>query len=78
MRGPTASLLAQARAFRYGDVEGVANLELSYGLLARVQDRDEDLIAIADGSDASWANSDDGDLNHDPGVVSNALQVSAE
>jgi hypothetical protein len=90
VRAPAVSLLlalcavsaiaapAQARPFRYGEIEGVANLELSYGLLARVQDRDEDLIAIVNGGDASSANFDDGDLNYDQGIVSNALQVSGE
>ncbi len=69
---------AQARPFRYGEIEGVANLELSYGLLARVQDRDEDLIAIVDGGSANSAGFDDGDLNYDQGIVSNALQINAE
>jgi hypothetical protein len=54
-----------------------ANLEF-FSFLARVEDRDEDLIAIASGGDASSANFDDGDLNYDQGVVSNALQVSGE
>lgn len=69
---------ARAEPFKYGEVEGVANLELSYGLLARVEDRDEDLIAIVNGGNARSANFDDGDLNYDQGVASNELQVSAE
>ena len=69
---------AYARPFQFGEVEGVANLEFSYGLLLRVEDRDEDLVAIANGGDASSANFDDGDLNYDPGLVSNALQLSGE
>ena len=90
MRGAAASLLlalctawtlpapARAEPFQYGELEGVANLELSYGVLARVQDRDEDLVAIVNGGHSSSANLDDGDLNYDQGVVSNELQVSAE
>ena len=69
---------AQARPFQYGDVEGVANIDLSYGVLARVEDRDDDLIAIANGGHAASANFDDGDLNYDRGLVSNTLQVSGE
>lgn len=89
MRRPAAPLLlalfalaiapsARARPFQLGEVEGVANLELSYGVLARTEDRDEDLIAIANGGGARSANFDDGDLNYDQGLVSNALQVSGE
>jgi hypothetical protein len=73
--GPSPAL---ARLFQIGEVEGVANLELSYGLLARVEDRDPDLVAIANGGSAESANFDDGDLNYDEGIVSNVLQASAE
>ena len=89
MRRPTAPLLlalfalaiapsARAEPFKYGEVEGVANLELSYGVLARVEDRDEDLVAIVNGGEARSANFDDGNLNYDQGVVANELQVSGE
>ncbi len=69
---------ALARPFKIGEVEGVADLELSYGLLARVQDRDDDLVAIANGGTAASANFDDGDLNYDKGIVSNMVQADAE
>lgn len=67
---------AAARVFEVGEVEGTANLELSYGLLARVEGRDPELIAIANGGRAESANSDDGDLNYDEGVASNTIQAS--
>ena len=67
-----------ARPFRIGEVEGVANVQLSYGLLARVEDRDPDLVAIANGGNAESANFDDGDLNYDEAVASNMLQASGE
>jgi hypothetical protein len=69
---------AGARTFQLGPVEGTANLEISYGLLARVEDRDPDLIAIVNGGNAASANFDDGDLNYDEGVVSNMLQTNLE
>ena len=72
---PSAAL---ARPFEIGGVEGVANVELSYGLLARVQDRDPKLVAIANGGSAESANFDDGDLNYDKGIVSNMLQAGGE
>jgi hypothetical protein len=59
-------------------VEGVANVELSYGLLVRTQDRDSDLVAIANGGNSQSANFDDGDLNYDEGIASNMLQASGE
>jgi hypothetical protein len=69
---------AGARTFQLGPVEGTANLEISYGLLARVEDRDPDLIAIANGGNSASANFDDGDLNYDQGIVSNMLQTNLE
>ena len=69
---------ALARPFKIGEVEGVANVELSYGLLARVEDRDPHLVAIANGGSAESANFDDGDLNYDEGIVSNMFQTNGE
>ena len=69
---------ALARPFQLGEVEGVANLELSYGLLSRVEARNPDLVAIVNGGSAESANFDDGDLNYDPGIVSNMMQASGE
>ncbi len=69
---------AEARTFEIGEVEGTANLELSYGFLARVEDRDPDLVAIANGGKAKSANWDDGDLNYDEGIASNMVQASVD
>jgi hypothetical protein len=69
---------AAARIFQLGEVEGAANLELSYGLLARVEDRDPDLVAIANGGEAASANWDDGDLNYDEGIASSMVQSNVE
>lgn len=64
--------------FRVADVEGLANVSLAYGLLSRMQGRDKDLIAIANGGTAPSANADDGDLNQDPGLVSNMVRTTGE
>jgi hypothetical protein len=69
---------ALARPFQVGEVEGAANLELSYGLLARIEQRNPELVAIVNGGSAATASSDDGDLNYDTGIVSNMLQASGE
>ncbi len=69
---------AGARTFQVSEVEGTANVELSYGFLWRVEDRDPDLVAIVNGGDAESANWDDGDLNYDEGIASNEVQANLE
>jgi hypothetical protein len=59
-------------------MEGLANVTLAYGLLSRMQGREKDLIAIANGGTLPSANADDGDLNQDPGLVSNMVKTTGE
>jgi hypothetical protein len=75
LAAPTSAF---AKPFEIGGVEGVANLELSYGLLTRLEDRDDDLVAVANGGHARSANFDDATQNYDEGVVSNMVQASGE
>lgn len=51
---------------------------LSYGLQYRVQDRDEGIVGIANGGEAYSVNYDDGNLNYDKGLVSNAIKLTSE
>ncbi len=67
-----------ARDFRVGEVEGILNLSLGYGLRVRVADRDENIVGIANGGDARSVNFDDGNLNNGQGIASNVFQGSAE
>jgi hypothetical protein len=67
-----------AKGFRMGEVEGLVDVALSYGILARAEDRDEDFIGIANGGTLPSVNNDDGDLNWDPGPVSNMVRVNAD
>jgi hypothetical protein len=69
---------AAAEPFRIGEVEGTANVELSYGLLARVEGRNPELVAITSGGTSVSANFDDGNLNYDRGIVSNMLHANLE
>jgi len=64
--------------FRVADVEGLANVTLAYGLLSRMEGRDKDIIALANGGSFPSANTDDGDLNQDPGLVSNMVRTTGE
>jgi hypothetical protein len=71
-------MTCHAAAFRVQDVEGLLDVTLAYGMGVRVEDRDRDLIAIGNGGKASSANADDGTLNYDKGVISNALRVNTD
>ena len=51
---------------------------VSYGLQWRVQDRDPGIVGIANGGEAYSVNYDDGNLNYDRGLVSNALKITSE
>ncbi len=64
--------------FRIGNVEGLFDVTVAYGLGIRLQDADKDLIGIANGGRRSSVNNDDGTLNYDTGVFSNALRVNAD
>jgi hypothetical protein len=76
----STSLPAPALAvpFRLGEVYGLANFSLAYGLTARVQQRDPDFIGIANGGRAPTVNFDDGNLNRDKGLVANQFRGTAE
>jgi hypothetical protein len=69
---------AAGGTFRVGEIEGLMNLTFSYGLLARTEDRDPDLIGIANGGNATSVNFDDGNLNYDVGVASNMVRGTGE
>lgn len=69
---------ARAFDFRVGEVDGLLDLTLSYGLLLRTESRDPDLIGIGNGGNAPSVNADDGNLNYGKGVVSNAVRATAE
>jgi hypothetical protein len=64
--------------FRIGEVEGVLNLSVGYGLLARVEGRDADLVGIGNGGGAPSVNFDDGNLNDGRGIVASELRGTAE
>lgn len=67
-----------ARDFRAGNVEGLFDLTAAYGVGIRVEDVNEELVAIANGGTRTSANNDDGDLNYEPGIMSNAMRLNAD
>jgi hypothetical protein len=64
--------------WKSGELSVSLDTTLSYGLTFRVQDRDLDLIGVANGGRAFSVNGDDGNLNYDTGVVSNTPKITSE
>ena len=83
----SAALVAAATAaagpagaidFRLGEWDGSWDTTVSYGQLYRVESPDLRLIGVADGGIGRSPNIDDGNLNYDTGIVSNAFKFITE
>ena len=64
---------AAAFQFEFGEVDGSLDSTLSYGMSWRVEDRDKDIIGLANGGRAYSVNGDDGNLNYDDGDAFSSL-----
>ena len=73
-----SSPAASAKVFDVGEVDGILDVTVAYGLLVRTQSRDQDFIGIGNGGRADSVNGDDGTLNYDTGLISNELRLSAD
>ncbi len=51
---------------------------ISYGLQWRVQSRDKDIIGLTNGGTKHSNNMDDGNLNYDTGLISNAIKMTSD
>jgi hypothetical protein len=51
---------------------------VSYGLAFRIADRNLDIVGLTNGGRAFSVNGDDGNLNYDKGIYSNALKATSE
>ncbi|MDE0330764.1 MAG: DUF1302 domain-containing protein [Nitrospinae bacterium] len=69
---------ANAWDFSEGELEGSLDITLSHGFTFRGGTRDKRLIGTANGGSATSVNSDDGNLNYDSGIVSNASKFIGE
>jgi len=78
MAGCLFATLCRSADFHVGSVDGLLDLSASYGLGVRVDDADKKLVAIANGGKGSSANGDDGTLNYNEGVFSNALRFNGD
>ncbi len=70
--------LSHAVSFSHNGLQGQLDTTLSYGIATRVESRDQSIIGIANGGTAFGANSDDGNLNYDKGIISNVFKVTSE
>jgi hypothetical protein len=59
-------------------VEGFFDVTVLYGAIYRTEDAADELVAIRSGGDKADANTDDGTLNYDRGLVSNMLAFNTE
>jgi hypothetical protein len=78
LAGCLFALPCAASEFHAGEVDGLLDVTASYGLGVRLDDADPELVAIANGGKRTSANQDDGTLNYDKGVFSNALRLNAD
>ena len=78
LAGCLFALPCQGTGFRAGPVDGLLDLTASYGLGLRMDDAADELVGIANGGTRTSANQDDGTLNYDRGVFSNALRLNAD
>lgn len=71
---------ASALRFEMGDLQGSFDTTVSYGLKWRVQDRDESILGLAPptNGEAFSVNGDNGNLNFDKGLVSNAPKITSD
>lgn len=72
------SISVGAVSFNNGTIEGSWDTTLSYGQQYRVQNRSVNLLGIANGGTARSVNRDDGNLNYDPGLISNTVKFTTE
>ncbi len=69
---------ADALEFESHRLQGLLNLDLSYGLAYRLNDADDGLIAFASGGTSANVNGDDGELNYNAGLTSNMVRGTGE
>ncbi len=65
-----------AMEFENKGVSGNFDTTISWGVSSRIQSRDPALIAISSGGSGFSSNVDDGNLNYNRGLISNAVKVT--
>ncbi len=65
-------------AFENDNVIVQLDSTISYGLQWRVQSRDDAIIGLTNGGTKHSVNGDDGNLNYDTGLISNAIKMTSD
>ena len=76
--GVLAASPAVAVEFERDRVQGILNLDVSYGITDRLDGPDSGLVGIANGGTEASVNGDDGELNQKHGVVSQMVRGTGE
>ena len=69
---------AEAIDLSIGQVRFLVDTTLSYGIRYRLDDRDQRIIGLPEGGSAYSVNGDDGNLNFDTGLASNAVKATID
>jgi hypothetical protein len=72
------SLPCWSTEIKIGEVDGLLDFSVSYGMGVRLHDTDQALVATSNGGKGASANADDGTLNYKKGVYSNALRLNSD
>lgn len=64
--------------FERGGLSGNLDTTLSYGATWRVQDKDSEIVGLANGGKAFSVNGDDGNLNYGKGLISSVAKITSE
>ena len=76
--GLLASAPAAALEFERDLVQGIVNLDVSYGITYPLDEPDSGFIGIANGGTEASVNGDDGELNQKHGIVSQMMRGTGE
>jgi hypothetical protein len=76
--GMLGTVPAAAVDFQNGDWTGSWDTTITWGALQRVEDPDPRILGLPVGGEAFSVNGDDGNLNYEKGVVSNAIKLTTE
>ena len=66
-----SALPANAVNTSIGSLQGRVDLTVSHGVTYRLQERNDDYVALGNGGRGTAVNGDDGTLNYKEGIVSN-------